>query len=557
MTQRQRRRREQRRRHAQGRGPSRRRVAAGATIAMGATLAATGSAQAATFTVTNLNDSGGGSLRQAVKDATANGAGSDDIVFASGLSGTIDIGTFNGDGLYPGSAMNIQGPGSGQITLRGTNGVGYVVYTGFDFAGATGNPGDPITISGLTITGGHASATTFSDKGGGIYNKDAALTVSNSVITNNYALDDGGGIYTDTQAGSVTVVNSTISGNRASNGTDENAYAGAIYSQDSPVTIRNSTVSGNTSGGDGGAIYMSARDTTDPSLTLENSTIANNSSLAHGSDDEGGGVWLCCGSNNQSLTIKSSTITGNSVGGTGGEGGGVYTSGLVASNVRIQNSIVANNHGTTANDIYSEHGGQLGFSLIKELKADSTGTGFSFATTGPNLIGVDPQLGGLAGNGGPTQTEAPSASSPVIDKGNAFGLSSDQRGVLRPIDFPAIPNATGGDGSDIGAFELQPSNDIKLGKVKRNKKRGTAKQVVLVPLPDAGTLTIYGKGLKTKTVPVADTGNVKLQVIAKGKKRRQESRTGRVKVKPKITYTPTGGIPNTLKRKLKLLKRVK
>jgi hypothetical protein len=44
----------------------------------------------------------------------------------------------------------------------------------------------------------------------------------------------------------------------------------------------------------------------------------------------------------------------------------------------------------------------------------------------------------------------------VIDKGNAFGLSTDQRGVLRPIDFPAIPNA--GDGSDIGAVELQASD---------------------------------------------------------------------------------------------------
>lgn len=556
MTQRQQRRRDQRRRQAQRRGPTKRQIAAGASIAMGATLAATGSAQAATFTVTNLNDSGGGSLRQAVNAATANGAGLDDIVFASGLSGTIDIGTFNGDGLYPGSAMNIQGPGSGQITLRGTNGVGYVVYTGFDFGGATGNPGDPITISGLTITGGHASATTFSDKGGGIYNKDAALTVSNSVITNNYALDDGGGVYTYDAAGSVTVVNSTISGNRASNGTDENAYAGAIYSQDSPVIIRNSTVSGNTSGGDGGAIYMSARDSIDPSLTIENSTIANNASLAHGGDDEGGGVWLCCGSDNQSLTIKSSTITGNSVGGTGGEGGGVYTSGLAPSNVTIQNSILANNHGTTANDIYSEDGARVGFSLIKD-PSNSTNPPATLVSTGPNITGQDPQLGALANNGGPTQTEAPSVNSPVIDKGASFGLASDQRGVLRPIDFPAIPNAAGGDGSDIGAFELQPSNDIKLGKVKRNKKRGTAKQVVLVPLPDAGTLTIYGKGLKTKTVPVADTGNVKLPVIAKGKKRRQESRTGRVKVKPKITYTPTGGIPNTLKRKLKLLKRVK
>jgi predicted outer membrane repeat protein len=553
MSQRQRRQKDQKRTQERRRGPSKRQVAAGATIAMGATLAATGSAQAATITVSNLNDSGPGSLRQAVLDANQNGGGSDDIVFASGLSGTIDIGSFNGDGLYPGSAMNIKGPGADKITLRGTNGAGYIIYTGFDFGGATGSPGDPITISGLTITGGHADATTNSDSGGGIFNKDANLTVTDSVITNNYALNDGGGIYTDTQTGSVTVVNSTISGNRASDGTDTSSYAGAIYSQDSPVTVRGSTLSGNTSGGDGGAVYMSARLTTDPSLTLENSTIANNSSLAHGSDDEGGGVWLCCGDFGQSLVIKSSTITGNSVGGTGGEGGGVYASALASTNVTIQNSIIANNHGTSANDIYSEYGGQLGFSLIKELGADSTDTGESFTATGPNITCVDPQLGGLANNGGPTQTEAPSGSSPVIDKGNAFGLNSDQRGVLRPIDFPSIPNAA--DGSDIGAVELQPSTAFKLGKLKRNKKKGTAKQLVILPLPDAGSVTIKGKGLKTKTRQVTGGANLKLPVIAKGKTRKALNASGKAKIKAKVIYNATGNAAATIKRKLKLLKR--
>ena len=126
--------------------------------------------------------------------------------------------------------------------------------------------------------------------------------------------------------------------------------------------------------------------------------------------------------------------------------------------------------------------------------------------------------------------------------------------MLRPIDFPSIPNAAGGDGSDIGAFELQPDNAFTLGKLKRNKKNGTAKQIVLLPLPDAGSVTIAGKGLKTKTKPVADTGKLKLAVIPKGKKA-QENRTGEVKVKAKITYNATGNVAKTLKRKLKLLKR--
>jgi hypothetical protein len=548
MSQRQRRRRDQRRKQAERRGPSKRQVVTGATIAMGATLAATGSAQAATITVSNLNDTGPGSLRSAIGEANQNGLGSDDIVFASGLTGTISVGADTGNGLYPETPMSIQGPGPGQIALQGVNEVDYVVFTG---SGYGSSPGVPIAISGVTIAGGDADGSVYTQTGGGIHNRDATLTVSNSVIRDNYAQYDGGGIYSYAAAGSVTVVNSTISGNNASDGTDVNSYAGAIFSKYSDVTIRNSTIAGNHSGGDGGAIYMSQGGSSGGSLSIENSTIANNASLAHGGDDEGGGVWVAFGGSDQRLDIKSSTITGNSVGGTRGVGGGIYTD-IPASQVNIQNTVVANNTGTLGNDLYLSQGGQVGFSLIKD-PSNSTEPAYSLTATGPNITGVDPQLSGLANNGGPTQTEAPSASSPVIDKGNAFGLSTDQRGVLRPIDFPAIPNAA--DGSDIGAVELQPSSAFKLGKLKRNKKKGTAKQVVILPLPDAGTVTIKGKGLKSKTRTVTGAAKVKVPVIAKGKKRGALSRTGKAKIKAKITYNAAGNAAKTLKRKLKLLKR--
>jgi predicted outer membrane repeat protein len=519
---------------------------------MGATLAATGSAQAATITVTNLNDEGDGSLRQAVLDANQNGGGSDDIVFASGLSGAITLGSTSNYGIYPETAMNING--DGRITLQGGPNVDYVVYTGAS-GGYGGTPGNPITLSGLTITGGDATAKHTFDDGGGIYNRQASLTVTNSVITGNHADDDGGAIYNGYATASLTLVNSTVSGNDATI-TNPNSYGGAIFSKYSDVTVRNSTISGNRSGGDGGAIYMSqGGGGTSPSLTLENSTLANNASLSHSSDDDGGGVWICCGDYGQHLDIKSSTITGNSVGGTSGFGGGLYVFDLAPSSVRIQNSIIANNTGTFGNDIYSYQGGQIGFSLIKD-PANSTGMGYSFTATGPNIYGVDPQLGGLANNGGPTQTQAPSGGSPVIDKGASIGLNSDQRGVVRPIDFPGIPNAAGGDGADIGAFELQPDNAFKLGKLKRNKKKGTAKLVVILPVPDAGSVTIQGKGMKTKTGSAADTGMLKLPVIPKGKKRKQENRTGKVKIKAKITYNAIGNAATTLTRKLKLKKKI-
>src|SRR5215510_3747290 len=115
MSQRQRRRRAGRRRQAERRGPTKRQVAAGATIAMGATLAATGSAQAADFTVTNLNDSGPGSLRQAVLDAEAS-SGPDRVLFQSGLSGTINL--TSGE-INISEGLEIAGPGANAITVNG------------------------------------------------------------------------------------------------------------------------------------------------------------------------------------------------------------------------------------------------------------------------------------------------------------------------------------------------------------------------------------------------------------------------------------------------------
>ena len=61
-------------------------------------------------------------------------------------------------------------------------------------------------------------------------------------------------------------------------------------------------------------------------------------------------------------------------------------------------------------------------------------------------------------NGGPTFTRALLSGSPALDKGIASGMTLDQRGFVRPSDDPAIANRNGGDGSDIGAFEVQVSS---------------------------------------------------------------------------------------------------
>jgi hypothetical protein len=94
----------------------------------------------------------------------------------------------------------------------------------------------------------------------------------------------------------------------------------------------------------------------------------------------------------------------------------------------------------------------LDFTLIQ----DTNGCTITNLTT-HNIYNQDPKLGPLADLGGPTPTHALGFDSPAIDAGNSGGLTTDQRGMPRPIDGLDIPNAEGGDGSDIGAFEADPN----------------------------------------------------------------------------------------------------
>ncbi len=89
------------------------------------------------------------------------------------------------------------------------------------------------------------------------------------------------------------------------------------------------------------------------------------------------------------------------------------------------------------------------------LIGDGNATG-AFNQTGDQTGVDDPGLEALADNGGPTDTHAVEENSPALDKGKSNGLGEDQRGVIRPFDFPGVENAEGGDDSDIGAFERNP-----------------------------------------------------------------------------------------------------
>jgi hypothetical protein len=120
-------------------------------------------------------------------------------------------------------------------------------------------------------------------------------------------------------------------------------------------------------------------------------------------------------------------------------------------------------------------------------------------------------------------------------------------------------NDDGGPGFRVNvSAELDPSSAFTLGTVRTNKKNGTATVSVTVPGP--GTLALSGKGVKAQQASragtsVAAAGTVALRIKAKGKKLRKLKSTGKVKVAFSITYTPTGGQPNTQARKVKLKKK--
>jgi hypothetical protein len=529
MSQRQRRQQEKQRRHTRA-IPGRRQLATAGGMALGASLITGAAAQADTFDVTNLNDVGAGSLRQALADNDANNNQPtvDNIVFDSSLSGTIQ----SYGALTTSEPVNIQGPGAGQVTINeGAPPCDCPVFY-FDMDNAY----DPVIISGLTLTGGDVAGTSY-DSGGGISSLDADLTLQDMVVDNNYA-DSGGGVFnffgsttinsstvsnnnaTDEAGGGVTsfvgnitINSSTISGNDASGegggvlqflgGLDVDSSTisgnsapggGGVYSRKYQPTFENTTVSGNLAAAGAGFFFKYSGPTIQGSTvtdnyanlgggffsykpyyatTFSNSTLAANRAYGGGA----GGVFLTYGSN--PFTFSDTTIAENRATGASSTAGGLGVEGGSINPV-LQNTIVSGNTATNAPDLFGPF--DAAFSLVR----DTSGATVNSSVAGSNLFGVDPLLSGLADNGGPTQTMALPQSSPAVDKGSS-SAGSDQRGSPRPFDFAAVANsAAGGNGADIGAFELGGTNPRCKGKeatIARTAARtfkGTSKRDVIV-----------------------------------------------------------------------------
>ena len=392
-------------------------------------------ASAATITVMNTADTGAGSLRQALLDASDG----DTIDFDLTYPATI---TLTSGQLVVDKSITISGPGANQLAVNG-NAASRVFSI---------SSGKTVTISGLTITNGLASGS--DNHGGGIFNS-GTLTVSNSTISGNSVAPDGsvggqgGGIFNFNDCNCstnaiLTVSNSTISGNSAADGGEGGGLGGGILNWGT-ATVTDSTISGN-SPNYGGAIYNQASnafvgDSRNVAVTVTNSTLSGNSATSNG------GAILSVQSNGAgssvtgTVTVTNSTISGNSAAfGTGG----IYNGGAT---LTIGDTILK--AGATGANIGNDSGGTV-TSLGYNLSSDNGG---GFLTATGDQINTDPMLGPLAYYGGPTATHILKTGSPAIDKGDpnfAPPPPDDQRGV----GFARVVNGR----IDIGAFERQASD---------------------------------------------------------------------------------------------------
>ena len=515
---------------------------------------------AANYNVTTTNDSGPGSLRQAIIDANASPE-DDTILLPIGVytlsSGVLEI-------EASGGVLQIEGLGNA------------AVETTID---ADGNSrvfkilsGAELVIENLTITGGQApdaETNGVGGDGGGILNS-GTLTIRDSVVTGNRSGDGGafnfslfrgghgGGIFV-VDGSSLTIERSVISDNEAGAGADSaqpgsgvapGGDGGGVYlGLTTTVSITETTFSGNRAGlgggggtnpnivsggkgGGGGAIFSLSDDLfVGQSVFVDNQAGDGPSGDIRGHGGNGGAIL-----NSGSLEMVNCTMTGNRCGAggdgpafsftvpNGGHGGAVANAGDVT---LIHCTIYGNQTGSggthpsiPAYNGESGNGGGIWIDTIDDtLNLENTivagNTNESGAEenihndnsgpvnqTGTNFIDGDPQLGSLAANGGATQSMLPLTDSPVINGASVTAQTpaSDQRGFDR----------ISGSLPDIGAVEAVTFFEV-TGNEDVIATIGTTETLTLTFINDSGNpltvtnTTISGSAAFTVQTPLPST----------------------------------------------------
>ncbi len=319
--------------------------------------------------------------------------------FASGTAGS-GGGIFNDaggtvnvtDATITGNVANRAGGGIEAVAGTSTNLTNVILSlnnagVGPDAVASPGNGG------GLHITGAGVvsleqtivSQNISANEGGGLWNSDSStLSLSQSTIDRNSSAS-GGGIFNDGTSGAISIDATTISRNRAL------GSGGGLFSEGGVITVLNSTISSNEASM-GGGVHLAGG-----SLDLTSTTISSNNA-----DVAGGGLNVASGST--ATTINS----------------------IFAGNTSVLDPDASGTVNSGGNNLF---GNTTGLTIV--------------GTTSGNQLNVNPLLGLLQNNGGPTETHALLTGSPAIDAGSNLVPAIDQRSTTRPQ----------GTEFDIGAFE--------------------------------------------------------------------------------------------------------
>ena len=456
--------------------------------------------------------------------------------------------SFGGDGGPGGGVYN-----AGTLTLTNCFVTANVTGAGGNGNNGAGNGGDGggiFNVNTLTITGGSVNSNGTGSagntsgigrtggSGAGIYHDLGALNLTGTSVSYNSAGGGGsaptgnagfgghgGGLFLG--SGAATLTNSTVIGNTAGPGQNGTPGYGGGISNGSALTILNSTISGNI-GNAGGAILNRL------ALSMTNSTVSDNL-LSHGGS--GGAVYNS--DSPSSFTVTNCTLTANS--------GPALIAGGSSSVVR--NTILAGSVGGTGSDASGAFTSQ-GHNLVGNADG-STGFGAAGDQLGSAAAPLNPRLGPLADNGGPTPTHALLAGSPALDAGNnslavdrnGNPLTTDQRGT----GFPRFADAADADTTqtvDIGSFEAHPSvEDISdkttaagttlsfsfnVGDAAHGiaSVTATSGNTALVP-NNSSNISMTGSGsTRTLTItPAPGTGTATITVTATGTNGRSMSDT--------------------------------
>ena len=353
---------------------------------------------------------------------------------------------------------------------------------------------DTTMITGCTFSGNSASymvssngTTLVEGLGGAIYGtNNTSVTIADSTFSGNSAVQYGGALYEFST--SFTVTGCTFVGNQATNSPLNPWYmtaTGGAIAWGLSANISDCTFSNNSAANQGGALAIMDGSTFLDSIA---NTITDCTLTANSAGDQGGAIWMSF-DGTRFATIAGCTIAGNSVG-AGGQGSGIMLDPIptgTLGTVTLLDSIIAGNFlGSAAGDDADMECnatnmwniGQSAYNLI-----GSEGGDFDLPNgVNGNIIGaaanpINPLLGPLQNNGGPTQTMALLPGSSALNAGSASGApTTDQRGLPRVVNGLI----------DIGAWQHQPPTIVQPASATPNPVTGTTASLSVLGVDDAG-----------------------------------------------------------------------